>query len=90
MELGEGWVALDLAVLEDAAQASIFTGVDHFRFADGREHTLGRSCVGGRFGFAQFQVFAKRDYFWFLTFVLSGEFCKGAHRYSFSSFMEGE
>ncbi|MNQ94244.1 hypothetical protein D3C85_1097520 [compost metagenome] len=87
MELGEGRVALDFAVLEDAAQTSVITGVDHFRFADCRQHTLGRSCVGGRSGFAQFQVFVERNYFWLLAFVLSGEFCKGAHRYSFSSFM---
>ncbi|MNC46716.1 hypothetical protein D3C75_957440 [compost metagenome] len=86
VEVGKRWITLDLAVREDTAQARVVTSVDDFGFADGSEHTLGGSGVGEGVGFAEIQVFAERQFFWLLIFVLLGEIRKRAHQCSSVSF----
>ena len=49
----------DDLVGEDARQARVQGGVDQLGFADGHQQAFGGGGVGGRVGFAQFQVFLK-------------------------------
>ncbi len=59
VKIGKRRVTFDDLVGEDARQARVQGGVDQLGFADGHQQAFGGGGVGGRVGFAQFQVFLK-------------------------------
>lgn len=79
VELPEGRVEAQNLVGEDAGQARIQTGIHEFRFADGHQHALGRSGVGGAVGLAQFQIILDGQLFLFCCFKARLIRCEDTH-----------
>ena len=71
VELGEGRIAPDHLVLEDAAQTRIVAGVDQLRLADRHQQPLGRAGVGRGVGLAQLQILVQAQH------LLAGGFVAG-------------
>ena len=61
-KFGERRINPNGAVHEDATELGILCRIDHLRFADRGEQTLGRSRKHHRIVAARFQIFGKRHF----------------------------
>ncbi len=78
VKIGEGRIDPDRPVHEDAAEARIVAGVDHFRLADRGEHALGRAGISQRLARTAFEIVLERHLGLFLAVVQLGKETKGA------------
>ena len=56
VEIGEGRVSADYLILKYATESRVVVGVDDLRFANRCEQAFGRTGIGHRVLFAEFQV----------------------------------